>query len=44
MGILSNFIGAAAGAGGEIMQRQREADVDLSSRKKFLVRASYLQA
>lgn len=33
MGILSNFIGAAAGAGGEIMQRQREADVAVQSQK-----------
>lgn len=33
MGILSNFIGAAAGAGGEIMQKQREADVAVQSQK-----------
>ena len=33
MGILSNFIGSAATAGGEIMQRQREADVAVQSQK-----------
>ena len=33
MGILSNFIGSAASAGGEIMQKQREADVAVQSQK-----------
>ena len=42
MGILSNFIGAAAGAGGEIMQRQREADVDLAKQKSYADYASEL--
>ena len=42
MGILSNFIGAAAGAGGEIMQRQREADVDLAKQKSYAEYASEL--
>lgn len=32
---MSNFIGAAAGAGGDIMQRQREADVEVASRKSI---------
>lgn len=35
MGLLSNFIGAAAGAGGDILQRQREADVEVESRKSL---------
>lgn len=46
MGILSNFImggiGGAAQAGGEILQKQRESDVDLAKQKSFADYASAL--
>ena len=35
MGLLSNFIAGAAGAGGDILQRQREADVDLKKQQDY---------
>lgn len=35
MGILSNFIGGAAQAGGDILQKQRESDVDLNKQKSY---------
>lgn len=35
MGILSNFIGGAAEAGGNILQRQRESDVELQKQQQY---------
>lgn len=35
MGILSNFIGGAAEAGGNILQRQRESDADLQKQQQY---------
>lgn len=35
MGILANFIGGAAEAGGNILQRQRESDADLQKQQQY---------